>query len=59
MPLELNSEISGSGAPLVILHGLFGSATNWRSVARSLATDHEVHALDLRNHGASPWADTM
>jgi esterase len=18
-----------------------------------------VHALDLRNHGASPWADTM
>ena len=59
MPLELNSEISGSGAPLVILHGLFGSATNWRSVERSLATDHEVHALDLRNHGASPWADTM
>jgi esterase len=59
MPLELNSEISGSGVPLVILHGLFGSATNWRSVARSLATDHEVHALDLRNHGASPWADTM
>ena len=59
MPLELNSEISGSGAPLVILHGLFGSATNWRSVARSLAADHEVHVLDLRNHGASPWADTM
>ena len=59
MPLNLNSEISGSGAPLIILHGLFGSATNWRSVARSLATDHEVHALDLRNHGASPWAETM
>lgn len=59
MPLELNSDITGSGPPLVILHGLFGSATNWRSVARKLAADHEVHALDLRNHGASPWADTM
>jgi esterase len=59
MPLELNSEISGSGAPLLLLHGLFGSATNWRSIARQLADTHQVHALDLRNHGASPWADTM
>jgi len=59
MALNLASEISGSGPPLLILHGLFGSATNWRSMARQLAADHEVHALDLRNHGKSPWADTM
>ncbi|MEO8542866.1 MAG: alpha/beta fold hydrolase [Betaproteobacteria bacterium] len=59
MPLVLNSEISGSGAPLVVLHGLFGSATNWRSVARQMAATHEVHVLDLRNHGASPWAPSM
>ncbi|MEO7938293.1 MAG: alpha/beta fold hydrolase [Burkholderiaceae bacterium] len=59
MALELQSQIAGDGKPLVILHGLFGSATNWRSMARLLATDYQVHAVDLRNHGASPWADTM
>ncbi|ORY73634.1 Alpha/Beta hydrolase protein [Leucosporidium creatinivorum] len=44
--------------PLVILHGLFGSKQNWRSLARGLAakTGREVHALDLRNHGTSPHA---
>ncbi len=59
MALELHSQVSGAGKPLVILHGLFGSATNWRSMARLLAADYEVHALDLRNHGASPWAEGM
>ena len=59
MALQLASSITGSGPPLLILHGLFGSATNWRSMARKLDTSHTVHALDLRNHGASPWADTM
>ncbi len=59
MAIELNSEVSGSGAPLLVLHGLFGSATNWRSIARQLADTHQVHAIDLRNHGASPWDSTM
>lgn len=59
MAIELIGEATGSGPPLVVLHGLFGSATNWRSVARTLAAAREVHALDLRNHGASPWADAM
>ena len=59
MALNLASDITGSGPPLLILHGLFGSATNWRSMARKLADRYAVHALDQRNHGASPWADTM
>ena len=43
----------------MILHGLFGSGSNWRRVARELATSYRVLAVDLRNHGASPWADSM
>jgi esterase len=59
MALELNFESTGSGPPLLILHGLFGSGTNWRGVARGLADTHRVLTVDLRNHGASPWADSM
>ena len=49
----------GIGPALLILHGLFGSSGNWSSLARRLAADHQVVAVDARNHGASPWADTM
>ena len=57
--IELNALITGEGEPLVILHGLFGSARNWGAVARALANLRQVHALDLCNHGASPWCDDM
>ena len=59
MTLELAYTETGEGPPLVILHGLFGSSRNWASVARRLGETHRVFAVDLRNHGASPWAETM
>ena len=59
MPLELAADEFGSGPPLAILHGLFGSGRNWRSVAQHLAARHRVLTFDLRNHGAAPWADGM
>ncbi|MGH6916790.1 MAG: alpha/beta fold hydrolase [Geminicoccaceae bacterium] len=60
MSLELAHIAYGeSGAPVVILHGLLGSARNWSSFARQLGATHRMFALDLRNHGASPWADRM
>ncbi len=43
----------GSGSPVVLLHGLFGSARNLAGVARALAAEHRVVSLDLRNHGGS------
>ena len=59
MPIELAANEFGSGPPVAILHGLFGSGRNWRSVAQHLAARHRVLTFDLRNHGASPWADGM
>jgi esterase len=60
MPLELaHDEFGDSGPPVVVLHGLLGSARNWTSIARQLAERHRMFALDLRNHGRSPWAETM
>jgi len=59
MTLELAYTETGEGPPLVILHGLFGSSRNWASVARQLGKTHLVFAVDLRNHGTSPWAESM
>ena len=63
MSLTLAAAEYGTGPPLAILHGLFGSGRNWTSIAKRLGAHHRVHhrviAFDLRNHGASPWAETM
>ncbi len=59
MTVRLAAVCYGEGPPLAILHGLFGAGRNWTGVARRLAAHHRVIVLDLRNHGASPWADTM
>ncbi|MBP2229357.1 pimeloyl-ACP methyl ester carboxylesterase [Azospirillum agricola] len=50
---------ANGGTPLLVLHGLFGSARNWQTLARRFAESHRVYALDLRNHGGAPWADAM
>jgi len=52
--MELHYRKTGSGKPIIILHGLYGSSDNWHSIGRALASDHEVFMLDLRNHGQSP-----
>lgn len=44
--------------PLLIAHGLFGSARNWNVIAKRLSATRPVVVVDMRNHGASPWFDT-
>jgi esterase len=44
----------GSGPPLIILHGLYGSSDNWVSVAKSISDRFTVFLPDQRNHGQSP-----
>lgn len=53
-------DLGGAGLPpLVVLHGMLGSARNWQTAGRDLANRFHVFALDLRNHGGSPHAATM
>jgi len=59
MPLDLSYQDLGHGRPLLILHGLFGSKRNWGAIAKHLSAHHRVLSLDLRNHGDSPWVDSM
>ncbi len=44
--------------PLLIVHGLYGSARNWGSIAKTLSDERQVVAVDQRNHGDSPWFDS-
>ena len=48
---------SGSGNPLIILHGLFGMSDNWATLAKQWSDYFTVYAVDLRNHGQSPHSD--
>jgi pimeloyl-ACP methyl ester carboxylesterase len=49
----------GTGAPVVLLHGLLGQGRNFGLVQRRLAATRRAIALDLRNHGDSPHAFGM
>lgn len=58
--MKLNFRQYGdTGEPLLILHGLFGSLSNWSWHSKKFAEHFTVYALDLRNHGNSPHADAM
>ena len=47
-----------AGTPLLIAHGLFGSARNWGVIAKRLSATRRVITVDMRNHGGSDWADS-
>uniref|UniRef100_A0A3Q4G2A1 sn-1-specific diacylglycerol lipase ABHD11 n=1 Tax=Neolamprologus brichardi TaxID=32507 RepID=A0A3Q4G2A1_NEOBR len=58
-PVNLTYDVfdgKGESTPLVFLHGLFGSKSNFHSIAKSLVqrTGRKVLTVDARNHGNSP-----
>ncbi|KAL2095388.1 hypothetical protein ACEWY4_010107 [Coilia grayii] len=57
-PVNLTYDVfdgKGDKTPLVFLHGLFGSKSNFQSIAKSLVqrTGRKVLTVDARNHGKS------
>jgi 4,5:9,10-diseco-3-hydroxy-5,9,17-trioxoandrosta-1(10),2-diene-4-oate hydrolase len=51
--VKVHYQRAGSGRPLLLLHGLVGSAKNWRRNISFLAQDSDVYAIDLFNMGES------
>lgn len=49
---------TATGTPLLIVHGLFGSARNWGVVAKRLSAQRRVLTVDMRNHGFSFHSDS-
>lgn len=51
--LTLHAETSGTGPPLILLHGFTGSSTSWEPLLAVLTRNHTVIALDMPGHGRS------
>ena len=47
-------DFGGAGRPLLMVHGLGGSALNWMAVGPRIATSHRALALDLAGFGQTP-----
>lgn len=57
--MRLEYRVRGEGEPLIMIHGLFGSADNLGGIARILADEYQTISVDLRNHGRSPHSAEM
>jgi esterase len=55
--MSLHFHRSGSGEPLLMLHGLFGSWENLGGPIKALQQQFDVIAPDMLNHGRSPQVD--
>jgi len=56
--LLATTEFGDGDVPVLIVHGLFGSARNWGVIAKRLGAMCRVLTVDMRNHGQSFHADT-
>ena len=56
--MSLQVEVSGHGAPLVLLHGWGMHGGIWGDAAAQLAQSFTVHTVDLPGFGASPALGT-
>ena len=50
-------DVTGTGAPVVLVHGFPGNSFTWRSLAPALAREYRVYAVDLPGFGASAQYD--
>jgi len=58
-PIQLACTETGSGPPVILVHGLLGNGNNLKPLAGALAESYRVLTPDLRNHGQSPHSDDM
>ncbi len=51
--ISLHYEITGSGQPLLLLHGLGSSGRDWEDQVAHFSKTHKVITTDFRGHGSS------
>src|SRR5437773_9947653 len=55
--INLYYEIHGTGKPLIMLHGGFGTFEMFTALSPALALDHQVIGVDLYGHGRTALTD--
>jgi pimeloyl-ACP methyl ester carboxylesterase len=55
--IELYYEIHGTGEPLIMLHGGFGTFEMFSALSPTLVLDHQVIGVDLYGHGRTALTD--
>jgi esterase len=59
MTKTLHYQQQGSGADIILIHGLLGSLENLNMIAKSLKDNYRVTNIDVRNHGLSFHKNSM
>lgn len=54
---KLAYQSSGSGDPIVLIHGLGSAATAWKPIIPKLESKFRVLTIDLPGHGSADWID--
>lgn len=52
--MVMHVERKGTGAPLLMVHGLGGSVRSWDTIAGELSRSRELILIDLPGHGRTP-----
>ena len=55
--MQMYYEVSGSGAPLIVLHGAYMNIPSMGGIIPKLARTHTVYALELQGHGRTTDID--
>src|SRR6266550_704278 len=55
--MRMYYEVSGSGEPLIILHGAYMNIPTMGAIIPELAKTHRVYALELQGHGRTTDID--
>src|ERR1044071_1125797 len=59
IPTTANYIYQGTGAPVIMIHGLAASLHDWKDLIPDLTTNgYASYALDLLGHGESPRLDS-
>ena len=54
--VEIAYDVTGTGPPVVLVHGITECRRAWDPLVPDLAVDHTVIAVDVRGHGQSARA---
>ena len=54
---RLSSSITGSGEPLLLIHGMGSASTAWKPIRPMLESKFKVITVDMPGHGETPYIE--